>query len=76
MKNTKLPTPKIGDLWCLKSRSNIIVMVTGFVEIWNEAFVRFLMLKSGNEGTEPASMFNWFYVPLVSETEKKVEKNT
>lgn len=77
MKNKQsLKQPEIGDLWYLKSRPNIIVMVTGFVEIMDKPFARFRMLKSGREGTEPVSMFNWYYVPVVSETEKKVEKNT
>ena len=73
MKNKQaLTQPEIGDLWYVKSRPNLIVVVTGFVEIWNEAFVRFLILKSGIEGTEHVSMFNWYYVPVVSETEKKL----
>ena len=72
MKITKLPTPKIGDLWYLKSRSNIIVMVTGFVEILDTTFVKFAWLKSDTKGIERASMFNWYYVPLVSESEKKL----
>lgn len=76
MKIAKLPKPQIGELWYVKGRPDVVVLVTGFVEIWNEPFVKFLMLKSDNERTEPVSMFNWFYVPVVSETEKKVEKNT
>lgn len=76
MKITKLPKPQIGELWQVKGRPDVVVLVTGFTRMVEREFVKFTFLQSGREGTDPTSQFNFWYVPLVSETEKKVKKNT
>jgi len=76
MKITKQPKPQIGELWHLKDRPDTIVLITGFTRMVKRKFVKFTILQSGNEEAEVISQYNSWYIPLHSETEKKVKKNT